>query len=189
MRQNFISLLVLFFVLPNQLMAFSQKTTLPSSLRWEFYPLSYQSRFEQGENQQTVGRHAVNIAFGGSMGSWGMLLDYSRFEVQSGTSYARISRRHEETMLWLRREWKKSPPFYLMAAAGSGFSKELVQTHFGSESVQDPGRNDVLGALSVGSGIELKKTFRLSLEGRLFFGGSTEPGVQTDILIRSGILF
>lgn len=155
---------------------------------FEFYPLNYQARFERTETQDYQSRQALNLAVGGSRGVWGLLFEYSRFNSVSGTDYSSLVRNHEETLLWLRREVTPLRSMFLSFAAGAGFSRETVETRFGDDSVTDQGRAETLGAVSVGTGFEMKKTLRLSLEGRLFYG-SSEPNPQPDLVIRTGFRF
>lgn len=154
----------------------------------EFYPLNYQARFERTETQDYQSRQALNLAFGGSRGAWGLLFEYSRFNSVSGTEFSSLIRNHEETLLWLRREMAPFRRIFFSLAAGAGFSRDIVETRFGDESVTDQGRAETLGAVSAGAGFEMKKTLRLSLEGRLFYG-SSEPNPQPDLVVRTGFRF
>lgn len=154
----------------------------------EFYPLNYQARFERNEAQDYQPRQALNLAVGGSRGPWGLLFEYSRFSAVSGTEFSSLIRNHEETLLWLRREMVPLRQVFFSFAAGAGFARDIVETRFGEESVTDQGRAETLGAVSVGTGFEMKKTLRLSLEGRLFYG-SSDPNPQPDLVVRTGFRF
>lgn len=155
----------------------------------EIYPLNYQTRFERTEEQQVSSRSALSFAAGASKGVWGFLVEHSRYNSVSGTEYASLIRTHQETLLWIRREFHPLSRILVSLAAGGGFSQDSVETRFGEDMARDLGQNEWLGALSAGTGLEIQKTLRISLEGRLFFGGGFSPNPQPDLVLRTGFRF
>ncbi|MBX2987615.1 MAG: hypothetical protein KF802_06935 [Bdellovibrionaceae bacterium] len=156
----------------------------------EIYPVNHQTRFERDEEHALSAVNTRHFAAGLSAGEWAGLLEYSSYDNVSGPAYSRITRRHQELVLWGRREFPLSPAWILSGAAGLGMSREDFATRFGDqETINDNGGDAFVGAVSAGLAFEMKKTLRLSLEGRLFFGSQMDPTVQPDVVLRSGFRF
>lgn len=166
------------------------KTRAPSPTRVEIYPLNYQTRFERNEDQYLQGRSsALNFGLGVSRGRLAALLEVSSSSVTSDSGIIQIKREHREVLVWLRRDLERWQSVLFQGGLGAGSSQDLVTTRLAGDEVKDSGRWDALGAASLGVAWDIKKTLRLSLEGRLFFGSNMDPNPQPDLLLRTGFLF
>jgi hypothetical protein len=158
--------------------------------RFEIYPLNYRARFERNP-EQALQAHAGfgNFALGFARGRMSTLLEISSYTADSAAGNIKISREHREALLWLRRNLGRTSWLRFQGGIGLGSSQESVTTSMDDESVRDVGRWDALGAASLGAAIDIQKTLRLSLEGRLFFGPNMDPNPQPDVVLRTGFLF
>ena len=86
----------------------------------EVYPLNYQTRFERTEEQQVNPRQALSFALGASRGDWGLLVEHSRFNTVSGTEFSTLIRSHQETLVWVRHEFRPLTQVFASLAAGGG---------------------------------------------------------------------
>lgn len=158
--------------------------------RLEIYPLNAQARLETSEELQVlVPRQALNFAVGASVRGYGILAEVSSFETESGSAYSNILRRHQEALLWLRKDFGGSVNFRAIGGAGLGVFKESVRTEIEDLVAHDESRTDPLVGVSFGGALTIQKTLQFSLEGRLFYGSNLEPNPQPDVVLRSGLTF
>lgn len=164
---------------------------------YQVYLLNSQKRFETGEELNLVTRGSRQFAVGATRAGYGALLEYSSFDTESGGGYARIGRKHEEILMWLKKDLGGWTSFRWLAGLAAGAMREQVTTRIEDLQTTDVGHNEVLSGVSLGAtyslalgeGRAVKKALQVSLEGRIFFAQSFDPNPQPDVVLRSGFQF
>lgn len=156
---------------------------------FEFYPVNYESRFARSEDQDLSGTNPRNFALGFSYAPWAILLEVLNQTRFSGQEYSNFTGAHQEMLVWGRYEKFLVKDWAALAAAGIGYSQDEVEIRFGNDRSRAQGERMLLAGASVGTAVDLFKLIRLSVEGRLFFGGALDPSPQPDLILRSGFRF
>ncbi|UYL09205.1 hypothetical protein B9G69_001265 [Bdellovibrio sp. SKB1291214] len=181
----------------------SKKSAKPANVRvlplnhFQIYPLAYEVRYEKDASENYVEQTPMNFSVAYRKASWSLLFEYSKFSQDSGNPTLKITRDHQETLLWGRwhlwRLRKKAMQVTVYGGGGLGTYKEDVTTTLSGSSVTESTGSKYMGGLAAGSDISYGFSESLGViaaaEGRGLVGQEFDPNPTFGVLIRTGIYF
>ena len=168
----------------------SQVQVLPLNLEW---------RYERDTGGEFAERKPVNFSLGYSRETWSALLEYSRFQQETGNASLAVSRQHQEVSTWFRFHYLKSVSLtknFLMtpyAGLGLGSFQEEVKTYVTGTSRSDTGAAKMFSGVSVGGQflfvIDPSFSVVTGIEGRAMFSSDFDPNPLGSVILQLGLAF
>lgn len=181
-----------------QILAFGANAQTPSS-QIQVLPLNFEWRYERDTGGEFVERKPENFALAYSRSAWSAMLEYSRFQEETGNASLAVTRKHHELSSWLRYHYLKVVPLSVdvlvkpYVGLGLGMFQEEVKTYVSGASRSDSGGAKVFSALSVGSQISVvidpSFSFVMGLEGRGLFSSDFDPNPLGSVVLQLGLAF
>lgn len=163
--------------------------TMRAHAEWIATPLAVPARFERGEDQIVKARTGVDFAIGHRFDELVLFAEFQQGKSTSGTDFSGIDRKQTEFTVWRQSEATFKNGGFLFWNLGFGLVSQELTTRFDGTSERVTGLTQPLSGVGVGGGFEMKKTLRLSAEGRLYFSPEFDPNPQPELSVRLGFLF
>lgn len=160
----------------------------------QFYLANLEMRYERGNSQTPEDRKPINVAMAYQHKKISLLLEYSRFEENTGNATAAIERTHQDLSLWFRHHFMetkiRSSTLSLFAGAGAGAYDEQVKSTLMGASRWDKSSAKFVSGLGVGGDLEvaLRENFDfiMAVEGRTLFASEYDPNPIWSAVLRLG---
>lgn len=156
-------------------------------------------RLERGASQELEIRSPLNFALSYTATRGALLVEYSKFNEQTGNSTSAIDRNHQEVMAWGRYHllqagsMKELKVFRLHAGVGVGGYEEEVTTTLMGDSRTDKAALKFMSGLSLGADMNLyvndRFGFSLGAEARGLFAADFNPNPTWSGVVRLGLIF
>jgi hypothetical protein len=161
----------------------------------QVYPVNPEIRYERGNSQTLVDRQPLNIAVAYQHKKISLLMEYSRFEENTGNATSSIERTHQDLSLWFRHHFletqSQSMTFSLFGGAGAGTFDEEVKTTLMGASRLDKSPARFVAGLGVGGDLEVAVAksvdFVVAVEGRTLLASEYDPNPVWSAVLRLGI--
>jgi hypothetical protein len=165
--------------------------------QFQVYPLAFEVRYEKDAAENYMEQTPLNLSIAYRQASWSVLFEYSKFSQETGNPTLKITRDHQETLLWGRwhlwRLRKKAMQITVYGSGGLGTYKEDVTTTLSGSSVVESTGSKIMGGLAAGSDIsyDFAKSFGViaAAEGRGLMGQEFDPNPTFSVLIRTGLYY
>lgn len=163
--------------------------TIQARAEWIATPVALPARFERGEDQIVKARSAFAVAVGHRFDELVLFAEVQQGRSASGTDFSGVDRQQTEFTVWRQSEAAFKNGGFLFWNLGFGLLSQELTTHFSGTSEKTTGVLQPLTGVGFGGGFEMKKTLRLSAEGRMYFSPEFDPNPQPEISVRLGFLF
>lgn len=194
--------LILVFVLLLAGLAHAQvsRAKMPSlqedSNSLKVFLLNPEMRYERGDSQEIVDRKPLNFAVALQMRKVSVLMEYARFEEETGNGTSSLERTHQDVVMWGRYHFfngtngDRRVESTLFAGVGAGVYEEEVSTTLMGEVRTDKSNPKFMSGIVVGGEVSLSltKDFGLlaGLEGRALFASDFDPNPVWSAALRLG---
>ncbi|WP_374075450.1 hypothetical protein [Bdellovibrio bacteriovorus] len=162
----------------------------------KIFLLNPEMRYERADSQEMVDRKPLNFAVALQMRKISVLMEYARFEEDTGNGTSSLERTHQDVVMWGRYHFfngtngDQSVESTLFAGAGAGLYEDEVTTNLMGQSRTDKSNTKFMSGVVAGGevSVNVTKDFGVlaALEGRALFASDFDPNPVWSAVLRLG---